>query len=115
MDGDRLRTLFSTIDAMDWDTLAGFFHPEAVYSRPGYPDLRGLDRIMHFYHAERAITSSEHTVEHTIVDGGLGAAWGRVSCVLTNGNKTEVGFADVYAFEGNLITERRTHFFVPSV
>lgn len=115
MDGDRLRKLFSTIDAMDWDTLTGFFHPDCVYARPGFPDLRGLDRIMHFYHAERAIRRSAHTVAHAIVVGPLGAAWGRVACELTDGSQTELGFADVYQFDGELIIERRTHFFVPAV
>ncbi|WP_329256096.1 nuclear transport factor 2 family protein [Actinoallomurus sp. NBC_01490] len=115
MDDARLRAMFATIDAMDWDALPEFFHPQIVYERPGFPSLDGLDRVLRFYHDERKILSSVHDVEHTVVQDGRAAAWGRVSCVLPGGTRTEVGFADIYEFDGGLIRLRRTHFFVPSV
>lgn len=115
MDDAWLRTMFTTIDAMDWDALPGFFHPTMVYERPGFPPLIGLDRVLRFYHDERKIVSSAHDVERTVVADGRGAAWGRVSCVLPDGARTELGFADIYEFDDGLIRLRRTHFFVPGV
>ncbi|MQA93623.1 MAG: hypothetical protein GEV11_02930 [Streptosporangiales bacterium] len=115
MDGTRIRAMFAVIDAQDWAALPGFFHPEVVYERPGFPPLHGLDRVMRFYHEERKITRSVHHIEATAVEDGRAACWGRVECELPDGSETTVGFADVYTFEGDRIHLRRTHFFVPSV
>jgi ketosteroid isomerase-like protein len=115
MDGLRLRELFATIDARRWDALAEFFHPDIVYERPGTPPLRGLDRVLLYYREERQIISSAHTVEGALVQDGSGAAWGRVDCVLTAGTRNELGFADIYLIEQELIRLRRTHFFLPGV
>ncbi|MDQ3761703.1 MAG: nuclear transport factor 2 family protein [Actinomycetota bacterium] len=115
MDDVRLRAMFATIDAVDWDALPQFFHAEIVYERPGFPPLCGLDRVLRFYHNERKIVRSTHHVEGTVVQDDLGAVWGRVGCVLTNGTETELGFADIYHFDRNLVRLRRTHFFVPGV
>lgn len=115
MDDVRLRAMFATIDAMDWDALPEFFHAEIVYERPGFPLLRGLDRVLRFYHDERKIVWSVHHVEGTVVQNSRGTAWGRVDSMLTDGTGSELGFADVYHFDRDLIRLRRTHFFVPGV
>jgi ketosteroid isomerase-like protein len=115
MDDVRLRAMFATIDAMDWDALPEFFHAELVYERPGFPPLRGLDRVLRFYHHERKIVRSVHHVEGAIVRNGRGAAWGRVDSTLTDGTDTELGFADIYHFDRDMIRLRRTHFFVSGV
>lgn len=115
MDGVRLRAMFATIDAMDWEALREFFHPEIVYERPGFPPLRDLDRVLSFYYDERKIARSVHHVECTVVRDDRGAAWGRVGCLLADGTETELGFADIYHFDRDLIRLRRTHFFVPGV
>jgi ketosteroid isomerase-like protein len=115
MDDGQLRAMFSTIDAMDWEALAAFFHEDIVYERPGFPELCGIPQIMRFYREERKILQSAHWVQHTVIQDKLGAAWGRVACVLQDGTQTELGFADVYQFDDELVTLRRTHFFVPAV
>jgi len=119
VDGLRLRELFATIDARtisgQWDVLAEFFHPEIVYERPGTPRLCGLDRLLLYYREERQIIRSVHHVEGALVQDGSGAAWGRVDCVLAAGTRSELGFADVYRIEQDLIRLRRTHFFLPGV
>jgi ketosteroid isomerase-like protein len=115
VDGTRLQAMFAAIDAEQWDALPRFFHPEVIYERPGFPELRGLDRLLLFYRHQRPIAHGVHTVEGIAVQDGRGAAWGRVDCVMTDGTRTGVGFADVYLFERGVIRLRRTHFFVPAV
>jgi hypothetical protein len=115
MEDERLRTMFATIDAMRWESLSGFFHADIVYERPGFRALRGIDRLLHFYRAERKILRTMHRVENTAIQGRFGAAWGRVTCTLPDGSDVELGFADVYHLDDQLIIFRRTHFFVPAV
>lgn len=115
MADSSLHAMFATIDAQDWTTLPSFFHPEIVYERPGFPVLRGLDRVMRFYHEERGIRESTHRIDGTATQGDAGVAWGEVHCVLADGKETDVGFADVCLFDDGLIILRRTHFFVPAV
>lgn len=107
--------MFATIDAMDWDALPDFFDVAMVYERPGFAPLRGLERVLHFYHQEREIALSVHRIDGAVFQDGRGAAWGEVSCLLADGTATVAGFADVYHFDHDLITLRRTHFFVPAV
>ena len=41
--------MFRKIDSRDWEALPSSFADDAVYERPGYPPLEGIDRIMKFY------------------------------------------------------------------
>ena len=38
--------MFRKIDSRDWEALPGSFAEDAVYERPGYAPLQGIDRIM---------------------------------------------------------------------
>lgn len=115
MDGTRIRAMFGVIDAQDWAALPGFFHPEVVYERPGFPALVGVDRMMRFYLEERKIVRSAHHIEATAAEEGRAACWGRVEATLPDGSETTVGFADVYLVDHGLIRLRRTHFFTPTL
>jgi ketosteroid isomerase-like protein len=107
--------MFTTIDAMDWTALRAFFHPEAVYERPGYEPLTGRDRVLRFYREERVIKSGAHRIEGTVIEDDRGAAWGRITGVRTDGAAFELAFADVYRFQDGMIKVRRSHFFLPAV
>ena len=115
MDGDRLIAMFRAIDAADWTALAAFWHPDAVYERPGYEPLTGRDRVLRFYRDERVISSGTHRVEGVVIEDGRGAAWGSMRGVRKDGEPVSLGFADVYHFQDATILRRRSHFFVPAV
>lgn len=115
MDHARVTAMFAAVDAMDWTTLAGFFHPAVVYERPGFPPLTGRDRVLRFYRVERPITRSAHRIDGIVIEHDRGAAWGLADCVLADGTAMKIGFADIFHFDEDMITLRRTHFFVAAV
>jgi ketosteroid isomerase-like protein len=110
-----LREMFQAIDARDWETLAGFFHPELVYERPGYESLVGAERVLRFYRDERIIADGIHELDGIIIENGAGACWGSMRGTLKDGSDAYVRFADVYAFEGPTLRRRTSYFFEPSV
>jgi ketosteroid isomerase-like protein len=85
--------LFQVVDSRMWDELGEVFADDAVYERPGYPALEGLDRIRHFYEHERIIAS--------------GAA--------KDGAPLDEGFADTYLVRDGKIAYRRTYFYRPAI
>ncbi|MFC5805022.1 nuclear transport factor 2 family protein [Streptomyces formicae] len=103
--------LFQVIDSRSWDELGDVFADDAVYERPGYPALEGLDRIRHFYEHERIITSGAHEVAQ--VTGGLAAAacWGRFRGASRDGDPLDEGFADTYLVRDGKIAHRKTFFY----
>ncbi|MCX5407105.1 MULTISPECIES: nuclear transport factor 2 family protein [unclassified Streptomyces] len=107
--------LFQVIDSRSWDRLGEVFAPDAVYERPGYPALEGLDRIRRFYEHERIITSGAHEVSQ--VTGGLAAAacWGRFQGADKDGKTLDEAFADTYLVRDGRIERRKTFFYRPAI
>ncbi|MEZ0070340.1 ketosteroid isomerase-like protein [Streptacidiphilus sp. MAP12-20] len=110
-----VRDLFRAVDGRAWEDLAQIFAKDAVYERPGYPPLLGLDRILYFYEHERIIAAGRHHVDH--ITGGLGAAacWGRFQGTSRTGEPLDEPFADTYVVREGLITHRRTYFWRPAI
>jgi uncharacterized protein len=107
--------LFHAIDSSDWDTVVNLFHPDVVYERPGYPQLKGLERLLHFYKCERALASGTHKLEHILSDGVNAACWGSFVGKKKDGSDVNEMFADVYTFEDGKIRARRSFFFRPAI
>ncbi|MCH0538528.1 nuclear transport factor 2 family protein [Streptomyces sp. MUM 203J] len=107
--------LFQVIDSRSWDELGDVLTEDAVYERPGYPALEGLDRIRTFYEHERIITEGRHEVDQ--VTGSLGAAacWGRFQGVSRDGTSLDEGFADTYLVRDGKIERRKTFFYRPAI
>jgi len=92
--------LFEAIDSSDFKLLVKYFDKNIIYQRPGYHDLIGIDKLLHFYQYDRIIVSGKHLIE-------LG--------IHKNGSQLNEGFADVYSFENNKIKTRRSYFFRPAI
>jgi ketosteroid isomerase-like protein len=107
--------MFASIDAADWEALTERFDPAVVYERPGYPELAGRARVIHFYRHERIVVSGRHDLEGVIVDGDTAASWGRMRGTLNDGSQADVRFAEVYSFADGLIRTRRSYFFQAAV
>ncbi|WP_051581832.1 nuclear transport factor 2 family protein [Pseudonocardia acaciae] len=110
---DTILDLFSTIDSGKWDRLGDLFTPDAVYRRPGFEEMRGIESITRFYEHGRLISSGDHTISGIVVDGGRAACWGRLSGRLKSGDHIEVEFADVYIMAHSRIVERTSYFYAP--
>lgn len=108
--------LFRIVDDRSWGELATVFGEHAVYERPGYEPLEGIDRIRHFYMHERIIApGSVHVVEH--VTSGLEAAacWGRLQGTALDGKPLDEQFADTYVIKSGRISRRKTFFYRPAI
>ncbi|MEU2428475.1 nuclear transport factor 2 family protein [Streptomyces sp. NPDC007861] len=112
--------LFQVIDSRSWDELGEVFADDAVYERPGYPALEGLDRIRRFYEHERIITSGAHEVAQVTGASRAGnagqalaaaACWGRFRGAGRDGGPLDEGFADTYLVRDGKIAHRKTFFY----
>ena len=110
-----IRNMFAAIDARQFDDLPRFFHPEIVYSRPGFDPVHGLDALDHFYRHVRIIRSGAHRVDRLVADGAAAVAVGVFAGELRDGTATNEPFADAYEFRDGLVAERRTFFFRPAI
>ena len=115
MTKEFVETLFSSIDAREWQGLRGKFCTDAVYERPGYEAIVGLDNILDFYANVRVIASGKHILTRIVVEDGGGACWGRFVGKHKNGSDLDERFADAYTFESGKIKNRTSYFFRPAV
>ena len=107
--------LFETVDSRNWESLKESFCEDAVYERPGYEPLVGLERITHFYREERVIASGKHFLENTVLNESGGACWGRFVGTHKNNSALDERFADVYLWKNGKIWIRKSYFFRPAV
>lgn len=107
--------LFRVVDGRKWDDLAQVFAEDAVYERPGYEPLLGLERIRYFYEHERIIADGRHLVDHVTGAPGAAACWGRFRGVSRTGEPLDEGFADTYVVRDGRIAHRRTYFWRPAI
>ncbi|ADY26088.1 hypothetical protein Deipr_0932 [Deinococcus proteolyticus MRP] len=103
--------LFEVIDSRDFGALGEVFALDAVYERPGYSPLEGLERLTTFYRDERIIASGAHQVEDVASGEGVVISRGVFTGKSRKGDDLNERFADVYRVEGGKIQRRTTYFF----
>ena len=105
---------FEYIDSGETIEALKQFAPDAIYERPGYDALIGLDAISDFYHEVRVVKEGAHTVEDIAIDGLVGAAWGSFEGTHIDGTDISLWWCDAYRFSSdNRIAFRRSHFYLP--
>lgn len=111
-----IRKYYETVDRGDVRSLLWLFDPEALYRRPGYPDLRGRSALERFYRDQRVIRSGRHSIERLLTDGLSVAVYGRFQGLLRSGDDIDLRFADFFEISSaGMITHRDTFFFAPMV
>lgn len=111
----QIRQLYSVIDGRRWQELGQVFDSAAVYERPGYPRLDGLERIRTFYERERIIADGVHHLSTALLVGDSGASSGVFIGTLRDGSAVEQEFAEVFRFHNRLIVYRKTFFYRPAI
>lgn len=106
-----VQRLFEIIDGRDFGALGEVFAPDAVYERPGYAALEGLERLTTFYRDERIILSGQHQVEDIASGEGVVISRGVFKGKSRDGTDLNERFADVYRVSGGKIIHRTTYFF----
>ena len=111
-----VRKYYETVDRGDVRSLLWLFDPEALYRRPGYPDLRGRSDLERFYREQRVISSGRHSIERLLIDRLGAAVYGRFHGLLRSGEDIDLRFADFFELSPvGMITHRDTFFFAPMV
>ncbi len=110
-----VREYYRLVDADDVDGLLALFTEDAVYSRPGYPPMRGRAEMARFYSGERVIARGRHTLDQVVAHNQQIAVTGSFEGVLKDGSEASLRFADFFVFDGPRIVRRDTYFFAPLV
>ena len=110
-----VRTYYRCIDRQDVGSALSFFASDAVYRRPGYDALVGIEAITIFYQDDRVIAEGQHRIEAVVEDGQEVAVRGTFRGSSRDGHPLATGFADFWRFSGPLVVERATYFDSPAV
>lgn len=110
-----INAYFRHVDANDFDAVVALFESKAIYERPGYAPIDGLDQLRRFYANDRVVGSGRHQIEGVIVEADVACAWGSFSGLSRAGGELNERWCDVYEFVNAQISHRRTHFFRPAV
>ena len=114
---ELIEAMFRDIDACRWLNLHLYFDEKAIYERPGYSPLEGLNRIYKFYSHERIIFEGRHFLDRCVYanDAEGVCCWGTFEGKSRSGDVLNEKFSDVYILKAGKIVFRRTHFFRPAI
>lgn len=101
---------YHDIDRQDLDSALACFAPDAVYRRPGYAELTGIDAIVAFYREQRIISAGRHNIESVIENADEVAVRGSFRGRSRTGAPLAVRFADFWRFTDRRVVERNTYF-----
>lgn len=109
-----IRQYYELVDANEVPGLVALFQPEAVYCRPGYPDLVGHARIAHFYTHQRKFRSGKHSLTAVLDTGDRIAVHGKFRGMLHDGTAMDLRFADFFEIgDDGRFSRRDTYYFAP--
>jgi hypothetical protein len=111
----KIIDMFNAIDSNRHDDLRKIYTFDAIYERPGYPEIVGYSGIHDFYKSIRIIDSGIHNIDGIIEGDGFCCCWGQFNGTSKFGGKLSERFCDIYRLEGGLIKLRITHFFRPAI
>lgn len=113
---DQVRHYYALVDRGDVSGVIALFAERAVYERPGYEPIIGHDQLDDFYYNRRVIKHGRHEVTRIVSDIDSAAVEGVFVGTLKDGREVELGFADFFTINDELlISARRTYFYSPLV
>jgi steroid delta-isomerase len=109
-----IRRYYELVDANDVPEMVALFQPDAVYCRPGYPQLTGHADITHFYARQRKFRSGAHSLTAVLDTGDRVAVHGQFTGVLHDGGTMQLRFADFFEIgDDGRFSRRDTYYFAP--
>jgi steroid delta-isomerase len=113
---EAVTSYYKLVDADDVEGLLDLFADDAVYDRPGYDPLVGMEALRMFYSSTRVIQSGTHAVTNLVVGENKIAAEGTFEGTLKNGAEVSLRWADFWTFgEDGKVTRRDSYFHTPVV
>lgn len=98
-DTETVRRYYDLVDENEVAALVDLFAPDVVYERPGQDRIEGRDELEHFYREGRPLSAGTHEV-HRVIEGEDAVATRGTFSGEQDGNAVELGFADVFTFDG---------------
>lgn len=109
-----IRRYYELVDANDVPALVALFQPDAIYCRPGYPELVGHADITDFYANVRKFRAGAHTLTAVLDTGDRVAVHGSFRGELHDGSSMWLRFADFFEIgHDGRFTRRDTYYFAP--
>jgi ketosteroid isomerase-like protein len=109
-----IRRYYSCVDRNDVDGLVALFHNDAVYRRPGYPEMKGRDAMAAFYRGGRKFRAGSHDFTAVLDTGTHVAVHGEFHGELHDGTPMDLRFADFFEVGADgLFARRDTYYFAP--
>lgn len=107
---------YQALDRDDLESVLECFSGDVLYRRPGYANIAGMDSLREYYASGRKLEPGRHLVRDVVVEGQRAAAHGMYEGQLKDGERTTVGFAAFFTFDGHgRVAEHTTYFFTPAV
>ena len=111
-----MQRYYDALDRDDLEAVLELFSGDALYRRPGYEVIAGMERLRAYYSGDRKLAAGRHLVRDVIVEGQRAAAHGMYEGQLKDGERTTMGFGAFFTFDMNgRIAEHTTYFFTPAV
>jgi len=109
-----IRRYYSCVDRNDVDGLVALFQNDAVYRRPGYPEMKGREAMAAFYRRGRKFRAGSHDFTAVLDTGIHVAVHGEFHGELHDGTPMDLRFADFFEVgEDGLFARRDTYYFAP--
>ena len=107
---ESLKALFAAIDSRDSKAFVGFLAPDADFRFGSAPVVSGRDAIRNAVDGFFAsIGGLSHRVTATFTANGALACEGEVTYTRHDGSKVVLPFADVFEFDGELISNYKIY------
>ena len=111
---ELIRHCYALVDSNAVDDLVALFAPDAIYCRPGYPELVGHADITRFYAHQRKFRAGAHTLTAVLDAGRRLAVHGSFRGELHDGSAMDLRFADFFTVGADgRFTRRDTYYFAP--
>src|SRR5262245_9413712 len=91
-----IRHYYTCVDNSDVDGLVALFQPDAIYSRPGYPAMKGRADMAACYRGGRKFRAGSHDFTAVLDTGTHVAVHGEFRGELHDGTPMDLRFADFF-------------------
>lgn len=91
---------FDAMDRADPDIVRSDLSDSFTYTAGDGTTFEGRDSIARYISEVRSLSETDHRIDHLLHGDGVAVAEGRVSGTGPDGATVEVGFSDLFVFDG---------------
>lgn len=95
-----VHTYFDAMDRTDPDIVRSHLSESFTYTAGDGTTFEGRDSINRYISEVRSLSDTDHRIDYLLHGDGVAVAEGRVSGTGPDGGTVEVGFSDLFVFDG---------------